>query len=190
MGPNGMNKMLINRLNKMFVTSDCATILSELEVEHPAAKLLVMAAMMQEREIGDGSNFVIILAGELLARAEELLKMGLHPSEIVSGYTKAGKQVLKLLENKELVVENYDGAALRDPENLKRAVFAAISSKQYGQEALLSKLVVDACLAVLPENPYNFIVDNVRVIKVLGGSLEQSEVIRGIALQRDTEGTI
>jgi len=92
MGPNGMNKMIINHLDKTFVTSDCATIMKEMEIEHPAAKLAVMASQMQEVEIGDGSNFVICFAGELLILAEELVKMGLHCSEIISGYTKAVKK--------------------------------------------------------------------------------------------------
>jgi T-complex protein 1 subunit theta len=74
-GPNGMNKMVINHLEKLFVTNDAATIIKELEVEHPAAKLMVLASQMQEQEIGDGTNFVIIFAGALLEAAEDLLRM-------------------------------------------------------------------------------------------------------------------
>lgn len=74
-GPNGMNKMVINHLEKLFVTSDAATIIKELDVEHPAAKLLVLASEMQEAEVGDGTNFVIIFAGSLLEAAEELLRL-------------------------------------------------------------------------------------------------------------------
>jgi T-complex protein 1 subunit theta len=80
LGPNGMKKMVINHLDKIFVTSDAATIMSELEVAHPAAKMVVMASKMQETECGDMTNFVITLAGELLNQAESLIKMGLHPS--------------------------------------------------------------------------------------------------------------
>ena len=80
LGPNGMKKMVINHLDKIFVTSDAATVMNELEVAHPAAKMVVMASKMQEQECGDMTNFVITFAGELLSQAEGLIKMGLHPS--------------------------------------------------------------------------------------------------------------
>lgn len=89
----GMNKMVINHLDKLFVTNDAATIVNELEVQHPAAKILVLAGKAQQEEIGDGANLAISFAGELLLNAEELIRMGLHPSEIISGYMKAIKQV-------------------------------------------------------------------------------------------------
>ena len=85
LGPNAMRKLVVNHLEKLFVTSDAATIVQELEVAHPAARMLVQAAKMQEQEVGDGSNFVVTFAGELLGKAEALLKMGVHPSEIVDG---------------------------------------------------------------------------------------------------------
>uniref|UniRef100_A0A4W3IQA2 T-complex protein 1 subunit theta n=1 Tax=Callorhinchus milii TaxID=7868 RepID=A0A4W3IQA2_CALMI len=89
-GPNGMNKMVINHVDKLFVTNDAATILRELEVQHPAAKMLVMASHMQEQEVGDGTNFVLIFAGALLHLAEELLRMGLSVSEVRSIYSDKG----------------------------------------------------------------------------------------------------
>lgn len=89
-----MNKMVINHLDKLFVTNDAATIVNELEVQHPAAKILVLAGKSQQEEIGDGANLTISFAGELLQNAEELIRMGLHPSEIISGYTKAINKVL------------------------------------------------------------------------------------------------
>lgn len=85
LGPNGMNKMIVNHLGKLFVTSDAATIVRELEVIHPAAKLVVMASQAQEREVGDGTGFVVAFAGELVDQAEKLLRMGLHTAEIVQG---------------------------------------------------------------------------------------------------------
>merc|ERR1719216_838854 len=99
-----MNKIVINHIEKVFVTSDCATIVQQLRVEHPAANVVVQAAAMQEREIGDGSNFVVIFAGELLKKAEELIGMGLHPSDIVAGYDKASRKALEYLET--LTVES------------------------------------------------------------------------------------
>ena len=97
LGPNGMKKMVINYLEKQFVTSDAATVLKELEVQHPAAKMLVMASKMQETECGDGTNFVITFAGDLLDQAEQLLKMGLKPSQITLGFEMACSKALELL---------------------------------------------------------------------------------------------
>lgn len=90
--------MVINHLEKLFVTSDAATIIRETDVHHPAAKMIAMAAKMQESEAGDGTNFVISLAGELMTQAMGLLKMGLHPSEILIGYDKGAKKALELIE--------------------------------------------------------------------------------------------
>ena len=98
LGPHGMNKMVLNHLDKLFVTSDAATIIREVEVHHPAAKMIAMAAKMQEDEAGDMTNLVITLAGELMVQAETLLKMGLHPSEILLGYEKASKKCLQLVD--------------------------------------------------------------------------------------------
>lgn len=85
--------MVINHLDKLFVTNDAGTIVNELEVQHPAAKILVLAGKAQQEEIGDGANLTISFAGELLQNAEELIRMGLHPSEIISGYSKGIKKV-------------------------------------------------------------------------------------------------
>ena len=101
LGPYGRNKIVINHLAKMTLTSDAATILRELDVVHPAAKLLVMASQQQEAEMGDATNMVIIFAGELLKKAEELIRMGLKTSDIVSGYEKAQNYALKCLEGGE-----------------------------------------------------------------------------------------
>ena len=89
--------MVVNHIEKTFVTSDAATILKELEVQHPAAKMVVMASKMQEDECGDGTNFVVTFAGELLSHAENLIRMGLHPSQIITGYEEALKKALSLL---------------------------------------------------------------------------------------------
>ena len=98
LGPYGRNKIVINHLQKMILTNDAATILRELDVVHPAAKLLVMASQQQEAEMGDATNFVIVLAGELLKKAEELIRMGLKTSDIVKGYEQAQNEALKALE--------------------------------------------------------------------------------------------
>lgn len=98
LGPYGRNKIVINHLQKMILTSDAATILRELDVVHPAAKLLVMASQQQDAEMGDGTNLVIVLAGELLKKAEELIRLGLKTSDITQGYEKAQNFALKTLE--------------------------------------------------------------------------------------------
>ncbi|KAH0612363.1 uncharacterized protein H6S33_010415 [Morchella sextelata] len=186
LGPFGRNKIIINHLQKMILTSDAATILRELEVVHPAAKLVVMASQQQEAEMGDATNLVIVLAGEMLKMAEGLIRIGLHPSEIVNGYEKAGEFALKTLE--ELSVDKITD--IRSLEELSKAIKTVISSKQYGNEDLLAPLVAEAVLAVLPKNPVNFNVDNIRVVKIMGSSLPQSRVVRGMVFPRSPEGTI
>ena len=98
LGPYGRNKIVINHLQKMILTSDAASILKELDVVHPAAKLIVMASQQQEAEVGDATNMVIVLAGELLRKAEELLRMGLKTSEIVKGFETGMGEALRCLE--------------------------------------------------------------------------------------------
>jgi T-complex protein 1 subunit theta len=140
-GPNGMNKMVINHVEKLFVTNDAATIMREVEVQHPAAKLLLMASDMQEKEVGDGTNFVIVFAGQLLQNAAELLNMGLSPVEIIDGYTIALKKAQELLP--KLVL--WDIKDLTNVEQVRRALKTCFSSKQLGNEEFLSELVGDAC---------------------------------------------
>ncbi|KAF2763386.1 T-complex protein 1 [Pseudovirgaria hyperparasitica] len=186
LGPYGRNKIVINHLSKMILTSDAATILRELDVVHPAAKLIVMASQQQEAEMGDATNMVIVLAGELLKKAEELLRMGLKTSDIVQGYERAQNEALKILESLELdKVED-----IRDQEELAKAIRTVIASKQSGSEDFLADMVAEAVLAVLPKNPYNFNVDNIRVVKIMGGSLEQSKVVKGMVFPREPDGSI
>ncbi|KAL1928429.1 hypothetical protein VTP01DRAFT_2785 [Rhizomucor pusillus] len=186
MGPNGRNKMIINHLEKLFVTNDAATIIRELDVVHPAAKLLVMASQQQEAEVGDNTNFVIVFAGELLQKAEHLLRLGLHPSEVIQGYELARDRALQILE--ELAIQKIQD--LRSPQELKKAIKASIASKQYGHDDLLSDLVVEAALNVMPKNPKDFNVDNIRVVKVMGSSLYDSRVVRGMVFGREPEGSV
>ncbi|KAE8354524.1 TCP-1/cpn60 chaperonin family-domain-containing protein [Aspergillus coremiiformis] len=186
LGPYGRNKIVINHLQKMILTSDAATILRELDVVHPAAKLLVMASQQQDMEMGDGTNLVIVLAGELLKKAEELLRLGLKTSDIVQGYEKAQDFALKVLE--DLEVDRLQD--LRSEAELSKALRTVVASKQSGTEDLLASLVAEAVLAVLPKNPVNFNVDNVRVVKIMGGSLEQSRVVKGMVLGREPDGIV
>lgn len=113
MGPYGRNKIVINHLQKMILTSDAASILRELDVVHPAAKLIVMASQQQEAEMGDATNMVIVLAGELLKKAEELIRMGLKTSDIVQGYERAQKEALRVLDRKLSPWSSRERAARR-----------------------------------------------------------------------------
>lgn len=186
LGPYGRNKIVINHLQKMILTSDAATILRELDVVHPAAKLLVMASQQQEAEIGDATNLVIILAGELLRKAEDLLRMGLKTSDIVTGYERAQKIALDALE--ELEVDKVGD--IRSQAELSKAIRTVVGSKQTGNEEFLADLVAEAVLAVLPKNPANFNVDNIRVVKIMGGSLEQSRVVKGMVFPKEPDGSV
>ncbi|KAI8971644.1 T-complex protein 1 theta subunit [Mycotypha africana] len=178
--------MIINHLEKLFVTNDAATIIRELDVIHPAAKLMVMASQQQENELGDNTNLVIVFAGELLQKAADLLKLGLHPSEVVQGYELARDRALSILE--ELSVAKVE--SLSDRSELMKLVKATISSKQYGYEEFLGDLVVEAALNIMPQNVKDFNVDNVRVVKVMGSSLHESRVVRGMVFGREPEGIV
>ncbi|KAG1150740.1 hypothetical protein G6F37_001268 [Rhizopus arrhizus] len=186
MGPNGRNKMIINHLEKLFVTNDAATIIRELDVVHPAAKLLVMASQQQESEVGDNTNLVIVFAGELLTKAADLLRLGLHPSEVIQGYELARERALSIIE--ELSVNKVESLTSRD--ELLKVVNASISSKQYGYEGFLGDLVTEAALNIMPKNPKDFNVDNVRVVKVMGSSIHESRVVRGMVFGREPEGIV
>eukprot|EP00727_Mastigamoeba_balamuthi_P011160 m51a1_g6667 putative t-complex protein theta subunit (543) ;mRNA; r:181192-182820 len=189
LGPNGMNKMIVNHLEKLFVTSDAATILRELEVQHPAAKMVVLAAQQQEAEAGDATNLVVVFAGELMAQAEALIRTGLHPSLILDGYNRAGRAALEALDAMTPCVQ----VDPRDAEAVTRALRSAIAAKQYGFDGLLAPLVAQACVSALPRGGKDaaaFNVDNVRVAKILGGSVADSAIVRGFVIPRDAEGTI
>ncbi|RKP22104.1 T-complex protein 1 [Rozella allomycis CSF55] len=186
MGPNGRNKMIINHLEKLFVTNDAATILKELEVFHPAAKLLVMASQQQESEMGDGTNFVVAVAGELLGKAEEMLRMGLPLAEIIEGYELAVKEAEEMAER--FVVDQVSD--MKDKKQLMKIIKGVISAKQYGNEDFLGDIVADACLSVMPKNEKYFNVDNVRVVKILGGSHFDTKMVKGMVFHREPEGIV
>ncbi len=137
----GMNKMVINHLEKLFVTSDAATIIREVEVQHPAAKMIAMAAKMQEDEAGDGTNLVISLAGELMHQAEALIKMGLHPSEILLGYEKASKECLQKLET----LKACEIKDLKERDEVLKGIQSSVAAKQFGNHKVLSNLIAEAC---------------------------------------------
>jgi len=184
-GPNGMNKMVINHLEKLFVTNDAATIIRELEVEHPAAKLMILGSQMQENEVGDATNFVIVFCGALLRASEELLRMGLKPTEVAEGYELALGKALDILET----LTCFEVKNTKDEESVKKAIRTAVMSKQYGNEDFLSEIISKACISILPDKT-TFNVDNVRVCKILGSGLQNSSVVQGMVFRRTAESTV
>jgi len=186
-GPNGMNKMVINHLEKMFVTSDAATIIRELEIEHPAAKMMSMAAAMMQQEVGDGTNFVVLFCGALLKEAEDLLRMGLKPCDVAEGYELALHKSLEVLASDDAIVGNVDD--LKKQEDVIKAIRTAVMSKLYGYEDELADYVFQACKKVMSDNG-SFNVDDVRTVKILGGGLTDSEVYPGMIFLRDAVTTI
>lgn len=191
LGPNGMNKLVVNHLGKIIVTSDCATIVKTLEVEHPAAKMLQLAAEAQDFECGDGTNLVVSFAGELLSQTEDLFRMGLHPSDVVAGFSKAGDKLLEdfLPPMAELVPPMTDG---RSKDELVRVVKPVVAAKHLGSEDILAPLVAEACLGTVSSSsgPASFSVDSVRVAKILGGDISQSHVVHGFVALRGLETTL
>ncbi|CAF0787446.1 unnamed protein product [Didymodactylos carnosus] len=191
-GPNGLNKMVINHIEKLFVTNDAASILREIDVVHPAAKILMLASEMQEKEVGDGTNYVILFASKLLENAEDLLRMGLSQSEIIDGYLLAMSKALEILPKLELDV----GIKLtKDNLNehdalISKILQTAISSKLFGYHEFLGELVTRACLVVSNDGTHSFNVDNVRVCKILGGGLLQSSMVSGMVLKREIDSEV
>ncbi|XP_041462734.1 T-complex protein 1 subunit theta-like [Lytechinus variegatus] len=184
-GPSGMNKMVINHIEKLFVTNDAATILRELEVQHPAAKMLVLASQQMEQEVGDGTNFVMVFAGALLQYAEEILRMGLSPTEVIEGFEVALKKTLEILP--DLVCGTIKD--LRNVQEVTQAIRTSVMSKQYGNEDFLAKMIAQACISVMSKTS-TFNVDNVRVAKILGSGILGSSVLQGMVFKKNVEGTL
>lgn len=182
LGPRGMDKMLVDNLGDVTITNDGVTILDEMDVEHPAAKMMVEASKTQENEVGDGTTTVVILAGELLKRAEELLDQDFHPSVVISGYRKAAEHAYKVLEKIAKPVTKDDD------DILKRIALTALSSK--GTEARGEKLA-DLCVKAVKQivedvnGKFEADIDNIKVEKKTGGSSADSQLINGIILDKE-----
>jgi len=190
LGPNGMNKLVVNHLGRIIVTSDCATIVKELEIEHPAARMLQLAAEAQDFERGDGTNLVVSFAGELLAQTEDLFRMGLHPSDVVSGFKRAGEKLLEefLPPLADLMPAVSDG---RSMEELVKVVKPVLMAKHLGTEDILAPLVAEACLGTMSSSGSASVSpESVRVSKILGGDVGQSHVVNGFVALRGVETTL
>lgn len=196
MGPQGRNKLIVNHLEKIIVTSDCASILKEIEVEHPAAKLLELSVEQQETECGDGTNLTLMFAGELLNATLDLMKtMGWrHKADILEGYHIAAQKLLTELLPESCVVETVAHPST-GPEALQKlrdyVLKPVVGSKQYGTEDLLSDLIGQACQIVLKKGDTSEVLQpsSVRTVKLLGGNVSQSACIQGFVAQRGVETT-
>jgi archaeal chaperonin len=181
-GPRGMDKMLVDSMGDVTITNDGATMLKEIDVQHPAAKMLVEVSKTTDNEVGDGTTSAVILAGALLEKAEELLDKDVHPTIIVDGYSRASKKAIEALEDAaEKVTPN-------DKEWLVKVARTSMQTKLVSREAEgLADLVVDAVLAVAEkaDKGYRVDIDNVKVEKKPGGSLKDTRLIQGIVLDKE-----
>jgi archaeal chaperonin len=183
LGPKGMDKMLVYSFGDVTITSDGRTILDEMDVQHPAAKMLVEVAKTQDKEAGDGTTSAVIIAGELLSRSEELIDKNIHPTVIIDGYRKAAEKALETLEKIALSVD------LKSQDYLKKAASTSMGSKLVAEyKDYLADLAVNAMLAVAekqPDGSYKADVDDVKVEKKTGESLKDTSLICGIVLDKE-----
>ena len=182
LGPRGMDKMLIDSLGDITITSDGAKVLEEMDVQHPAAKMMIEVAKTQDKEVGDGTTTAVVLAGELLKKAEELLEQGIHPSIIVSGYGKAADKAISVLEKVALLVDMEDRETLLNLANTSMRSKSVASAREH-----LSNIVVDAIKQIVEKRDGTILadVDNVQIVKKEGKSLEETELIRGIIVDKE-----
>ena len=176
LGPKGMDKMLVSSLGDIIVTNDGATILNEIRIEHPAAKMIVEVAKTQDNEVGDGTTTVAILTGELLKNAERLLDDNIHPTVIIKGYRKASEKAIEILNN---IAED-----ISDSNSYKQIALTAMTGKgaEIAKERL-AELTVEAVLQVKEGNEVDL--DNIKIEKKSGESVESSELIKGIVLDKE-----
>ncbi len=178
LGPKGMDKMLVDSLGDVVITNDGVTILEEMKIEHPAAKMLVEVAKTQEKEIGDGTTTAVILAGELLKNAERLLDQEVHPTVIVKGYRLAAEKAQIILNN---IAETI---TIKDTDLLLSIAGTAMTGK--GAEAAKDKLAELAVKAVVQVAENGEIdLDNIKLDKKVGGGIEDSELVQGIILDKE-----
>ena len=184
LGPRGMDKMLVDTLGDVTITNDGATILKEIDVQHPAAKMVVEVAKSVDNEVGDGTTSSVIFTGALLEKAEELIDKNVHPSVIVDGYSAASNEALKVLDKIAIKVKTDDKDLLAKIAN------TSMYSKLVSEDSpVLSKIVVDATQLIADINEktkaLKVDLDNVKVEKKAGGSIHDTSLIRGIVLDKE-----
>jgi len=182
LGPRGMDKMLVSTIGDTIITNDGATIMKELDVQHPAAKMLVEVAKTQDNEVGDGTTTAVVLTGELLEKAEKLLDKDVHPTVIVEGYKKASEKAKEILTNLAESIEPNDANTLRNIATTAMGTKGVSGAKDY-----LAQIAVDAALQVKEtrDGKPKVDVDLVKVLKKHGKSLEETELVRGIVIDKE-----
>jgi len=182
LGPKGMDKMLVNSFGDATITSDGATILDEMDIEHPAAKMMVEVAKATDKEVGDGTTSAVVLAGKLLEKAEELLNKDVHPTIITEGYRKATSKALELCNEIAIAIK------AEDRDMLKKIAMTSMASKLVRENRdWLADITVDAILRVATKanGEYNVDIDDVDVQKKEGESLSETGLIEGIAIDKE-----
>ena len=182
LGPRGMDKMLVSTIGDVVITNDGATIMKELDVQHPAAKMLVEVAKTQDNEVGDGTTTAVVLTGELLEKAEKLLDKDVHPTVVVDGYKKASEKA------KEILSSLSEAINPNDADTLRRIAMTAMGTKGVtGLRDYLAKLAVEAALQVKEtrDGKTKVDVDLVKVLKKHGKSLEETELVKGIVVDKE-----
>ncbi|MEF8854439.1 MAG: thermosome subunit alpha, partial [Haloarculaceae archaeon] len=177
LGPKGMDKMLVGDTGSVVVTNDGVTILDEMDIEHPAANMIVEVAQTQEDEIGDGTTTAVVIAGELLSKAEDLLDQDIHATILAQGYRQAAERAKEILGERAIDVDADDTDTLEDVARTAMTGKGAESSKD-----LLAELVVRAAGSVADEEGVD--TDNVRVETVVGGSTDESQLIEGVLVDK------
>ncbi|ASJ01927.1 thermosome subunit [Thermococcus profundus] len=182
LGPKGMDKMLVDSLGDIVITNDGATILDEMDIQHPAAKMMVEVAKTQDKEAGDGTTTAVVIAGELLRKAEELLDQNIHPSIVIKGYALAAEKAQEILDEiaKEVDVE--------DKEILKKAAVTSITGKAAEEEReYLAEIAVEAVKQVAEkvDGRYKVDLDNIKFEKKEGGAVSDTQLIKGVVIDKE-----
>lgn len=183
LGPRGMDKMLIDSLGDITITNDGAAILDEIEVEHPAGKMMVEVAKTQDDMVGDGTTTAVVLAGELLKKAEDLLDQKIHPTVIVSGYRKAVQKAVEAIDKISSPVN------IEDRETLKKVALTSMGSKAVGgARKQLAEIAIDAVKQIVEQRGERKVadIDNIQIIKSEGKSLLESQLVRGVIIDKET----
>jgi len=182
LGPRGMDKMLVDTMGDVVITNDGVTILKEIDVDHPAAKMLVEVAKTQDEECGDGTTTAVILAGELLKKAVDLIDANVHPTVITHGYRLAASKAMEVLDASAIELKVDDRATL-----IKIAQTAMMSKSVAGSKELMAQVSVDAVRKVAEKVGKKWVVDmdNIQVVKKTGGSMEDTLMIDGIIIDKE-----
>jgi thermosome len=182
LGPKGMDKMLVDSFGDVTITSDGRTILSEMDIQHPAAKMMVEVSKAQDDEVGDGTTSAVIIAGELLSKAEELIDKGVHPTVIIDGYRKAGEKALEILEKIAIPVRSLDS------QWLKKVAVTSMASKLVAEhKEQLADIASQAILHVAEkgEKEFKVDIDDVMIEKKAGESMTETRLINGIVVDKE-----